>query len=342
MKKILVGAIAVTVVVLQSANAKPIDLYVAGYGGVTQKVMMGKIFPKFEKDNNVKIHYSPGISTITLAKLLSQKDNPDIDVAFIDDGPMSQAVALGMCKPVDALKDMPLYKVANFAGGKAVGLGTIAVGLTYNKDYFKKMGWKTPTSWLDLANPKYKGKETFQSITNGYGLLALLALNKVEGGAANNIDKGLSLVKSKIKPIVLNYETSSAKLSEQFQSNEVAIAPWGSGRAYSLSKTGFHVGFVYPKEKAIALMTALCVVKNNGAPKISQKLVRYMLSPAVQEILAKEKAWGPVNKDAKVPKEMRAFLPTGANAEKMMSVNYNIINKHREAWTKRWVREIEN
>jgi len=342
MKKIILTSVLGLSVAVTSAQAEPKDLYVAAYGGSSQEIFTKEIFPAFEKKHNVKIHYAAGISTITLAKLLSQKDNPDIDVAFIDDGPMSQATALGMCEPVDALKDMPLHDVADFANGKAVGLGVIATGLAYNKDYFEKMGWDAPTSWYDMANPKYKNKTTFQSITNGYGLLTLVALNKLEGGTLQNMNKGLSFVEEKIKPIVKNYNTSSSKLSEQLQSGEVVLAPWGSGRAYSLSKTGFNVGFVYPKEKAVALMTAMCVVKNNGAPKISQELVRYMLSPKVQELLAKKKAWGPVNKDAKVSDDLAEFLPTGENAKKIMSFDYTVINPRRTAWTKRWVREIEN
>jgi putative spermidine/putrescine transport system substrate-binding protein len=179
-------------------------------------------------------------------------------------------------------------------------------------------------------------------LTSGYGLLALAALNKAEGGPVNDMDKGFDLMNNKIKDNVKNYQTSSSKLSEQLQSGEVVLAPWGSSRAYSLSKSGFNAGFVYPKEKAVAIMTAMCVVKKNGAPKISQKLVSYMLSAKVQKILAEKMAWGPVNKETKVPKDMAKFLPAGKNANKIMSFDNQVLNKHREAWTKRWVREIEN
>ncbi len=323
------------------AEAKQVDLYVAGYGGATQEIFTKEIFPEFEKENNVKIHYSAGISTVTLAKILSQKENPDIDVAFIDDGPMSQAAALGMCEPVKALKELPLLDIADFANGKAVGLGLIPVGLTYNKDYFAKKGWEAPTSWYDLADPKFKNKVAFQSITNGYGLLALISLNRAEGGTLSNMNKGLTLAKEKISPIVKNFETSSSKLSQHFQTEEVVIAPWGSGRAYNLSQTGLNVGFVYPKEKAAALMTALCVVKENNNEELSQKLVSYMLSKKVQELLAQKKAWGPVNKTAEVPSGMEGFLPTPEQAKQIMTYDYNVINPRRTAWTKRWVREVE-
>ncbi|MCF6173832.1 MAG: ABC transporter substrate-binding protein [Campylobacteraceae bacterium] len=343
MKRIIV---ATTISIFASVSlvyAAPTDLYVGAYGGSTQKVLTQVIFPKFEKANNVKIHYSAGNSTGTLAKLLAQKGNPDLDFVIMDAGPMSQAVTLGLCQPIKkVIKEAPLYPVADFAGGKAVGLGIVATGLAYNKNYFKKMGWAKPTSWLDLTNSKYKGKLGFQPITNSYGLLTLLALNKIEGGTLSDVSKGMDLVKRTIKPIVKNYEGSSAKLSEEFQSGDVVLAPWGSGRAYSLSQTGFNVGFVYPKEKTVALLVSMCVVKNNNSTALSKKLVKYMLTPAVQSKLADVKAWSPVNKKVSIDPKMASFMPVGKNASKMMSFDWATINKHREKWTNTWVRQIEN
>jgi len=343
MKKITVATAVALIASAQLVSAAPTDLYVGAYGGSTQKVLTEVIFPEFEKANNVKIHYSAGKSTGTLAKLLAQESNPDLDFVIMDAGPMSQAVTRGLCLPIDdVIAKMPLYDVADFAGGKAVGLGNVATGLTYNKDYFAKMGWAAPTSWYDLTDKKYKGKLGFQPITNSYGLLSLLALNKLEGGDVNNVDKGMNLIKKTIKNLVDNYEGSSAKLSEQFQSGEVVIAPWGSGRAYSLAKTGFNAGFVYPKEKAVALLVSMCAVKNNNSIGLTKKLIEYMLTPKVQKKLADVKAWSPLNSTVKVDPAMESFMPVGTNAPKVMAFDWAKINQKREAWTKVWVRQIEN
>ena len=312
MKKVTVATAVAVLASAQLVSAAPIDLYVGAYGGSTHKVLTEKIFPKFEKENNVKIHYSAGKSTGTLAKLLAQESNPDLDVVVMDAGPMSQAVARGMCQPIDdVIASMPLYPVADFAGGKAVGLGNVATGIAYNIDYFKKMGWDAPTSWYDLTQEKYKGKLGFQPLTNSYGLLSVLALNKLEGGNVENIDKGIDLVKRTIKNNVDNYEGSSAKLSEQFQSGSVAIAPWGSGRAYNLKETGLNVGFVYPKEKSVALLIGICAVKENNNIEMSKKLIAYMLSSETQRVLADVKAWGPVNSKTEVSAEIVDFMPVG-------------------------------
>ena len=36
--------------------------------------------------------------------------------------------------------------------------GLRMTGLAYNKKMFAEKGWAAPTSWMDLADPKFKGK----------------------------------------------------------------------------------------------------------------------------------------------------------------------------------------
>lgn len=80
-----------TALVFGTAQAER-TLYLAGYGGSTETLLKEKVLPQWEKDNDAKVVYIPGNSTTTLAKLQAQKNNQEIDVAFIDDGPMEQAL----------------------------------------------------------------------------------------------------------------------------------------------------------------------------------------------------------------------------------------------------------
>ena len=48
-------------------------------------------------------------------------------------------------------------------------------GLGYNTRLFKEKGWAAPTSWMDLADPKFKGKVVFQSASGStFGLHGFL------------------------------------------------------------------------------------------------------------------------------------------------------------------------
>ena len=92
-------AVAVALVGLGSgaACAEP-TLYVAGVGGSTEQMYKTKVIPAFEKQHNVKVVYVAGNSTETLAKLQAQKGRQQINVAMMDDGPMYQALQLGLCE----------------------------------------------------------------------------------------------------------------------------------------------------------------------------------------------------------------------------------------------------
>jgi len=79
-----------------------------------------------------------------------------------------------------------------------VGIGFIATGLACNKDAFAKNGWKTPTSWQDLTDPKYKQKVVIPPITDGYGLLTLVMMSRLHGGGEEKMDPGFDVMTRKV------------------------------------------------------------------------------------------------------------------------------------------------
>ncbi len=340
--KSICGSLAVTAlaVVVSSASALAQGaLVVAGYGGSTEKIIREKILPSFEKEHNVKITYVAGNSTDTLAKLQAQKDNQEIDVAMIDDGPMMRAVSLGFCAPLQGVEDLKIHQVAKLPGGMASGLGIIATGLMYNTEVFKKNGWAAPTSWNDLKDPKYKGKVVMPPLNNGYGLLTLIMLAKIGGGGEKNIDPGFKVMADSVGPNILAYEPSPAKLAEMFQTGQAIIGVWGSSRVQALAETGVPVDFVYPKEGAPAVMTAICPVAKKVISPKAHAFIKMMLQPATQQILAEDAGFAPVNALTKISKV--GMMPVGDAARLLLAVDWESINPVRDEWNKRWVREIE-
>lgn len=341
--KYLTGAMITAALLSSTAIAQERTVYMGAYGGSTEKLMMETVLPTWEKANNAKVVYVPGNSTKTLAKLQAQKGSQELDVVFLDDGPMYRAVSLGFCDTIqDAEIFNDVYDIAKMGTDKAVGVGFVATGLAYDTKTFADNGWDAPTSWADLADPKYAGKLVVQPITNTYGLHALVMTARLHGGGEDNIDPGFTEFVDNIAQNVVTFEPSSGKLSELFQNGEVAIAPWGSGRVKSLADTGFPAEFVYPKEGAVALMIAMCPVVDSDVPDLAQSLIQYLLTPEVQTLIAETKAWGPTNKNAVINDEMAAALPYGPEKiGQLIAVDWDTINPAREAWTKRWTREVE-
>ncbi len=289
------------------------------------------------------MEYVAGNSTDTLAKLQAQKGNQVIDAIIVDDGPMYQAVDLGFCgalAPGDVYKDV--YSVMKFKSNKAIGVGMVGTGIMYNKQVFQENKWAPPTSWEDLKDPKYKKKLVIPPLSNTYGLHALVMMAKVRSGGEASIDPGFKAFKDEVGPNVLVYEPSPGKMTELFQSKQTVIGVWGSGRAKALAdQTGFPIEFIYPKEGGVALGVAACPIAGSKNDKEAQAFIQHMVSPEMQVILATGAGFGPTNQKVALTPDQQKGIPYGDQVKGLLALDWDVINKSREDWNKRWTREIE-
>lgn len=316
-------------------------LTVAAYGGSFEEMMRKEVIPAFEKKTGAKVEYVAGNSTDNIARLQAQKANQEIDVAIVDDGPMYQAVALGLCGDLKGINFGELYPVADMKTGKSVTVGVVATGLMYNKKYFTDNKLPAPTSWIDLKDPKYKGKLVVPPLNNTYGLQMVIMLARLNGGGEKNIDPGFKVMKEAVAPNVLAFEPQPGKMTELFQNGSAVIAVWGSGRVKAFQDTGFPVEFVYPKEGAMALGISACpVAKPNASPR-AQEFISFLLTPEIQTMLAKGAGSGPVNKSTQLSAELQRGLPYGEAVAKLLTTDWDTVNPNRTAWNNRWTREIE-
>lgn len=338
-KKIL----SVAILAAFSSTTYAENFYVAGYGGSFQKIFEKEVFPKFEQETGDKVIYVPGNSTDTLAKMRAQRNNPQLDVAIVDGGPMQQALGLDLCGTID---DSPAYKdvydMAYIKKGSAMAFGVVATGLFYNAEEFKKLGWAAPTSWADLADPKYKGKLVIPPISVTYGLQVLVQYAKMNGGSINNIQPGFKAIIDKVNPNVLAWEPSPGKISELFQNKEALIGAWGSSRVAALKNTGTPVKFVYPKEGAYSLFTAICPVKKKQQKPEVQKFIQLLFAPDVQKALAVQEANGPMLKTLTLDAKTQETVPYSPDeVGKMQTLDWTVVNKNRVQWTNQWNRTVE-
>jgi putative spermidine/putrescine transport system substrate-binding protein len=326
----------------QSASAQQKTFTIGAYGGSFEQVMRKDVIPAFEAKHGVKIEFVAGNSTDTLAKLQAQKGNQVIDAIIVDDGPMYQAVELGFCatlEPGDAYKDV--YSIMKFKSNQAVGIGVVGTGLMYNKKVFDEKKWPAPTSWNDLADKKYGKTVVVPAMNNTYGLHAVIMAARVRGGSETSIDAGFKAFKDEIGPNVLAYESSPGKMTELFQSGQALLAVWGSGRAKSLADTGFPSAFVYPKEGGVALGIAACPVAGSKNAKEAQAFIQHLLSPEIQLALAVGAGFGPTNSTVKLTTDQQKGLPYGDEVKGLKAIDWDVVNKQRAEWNKRWTREIE-
>jgi putative spermidine/putrescine transport system substrate-binding protein len=342
MRKYLIVMSSLAMASVFSAHAVE-TIYVGGSGGSTELLFKEKIIPAFEAKTGAKVVYVPGNSTDILAKLQAQKGKQEISVALMDDGPMYQGVGQGLCTKVEqsgSIKE--LYPNARMLGDSSVGIGFIATGLAYNKEVFARNGWKAPTSWLDLTDPKYKQKVVIPPITNGYGLLTLVMMSRLNGGSEAVMNPGFETMTRKVAPNVLAWEPSPGKMAQMLQTGEAALVVWGNGRVQAVVDQGAPVEFVYPKEGAVVIMVAGCVVEGAPQARLGQQFLQHVVSADMQALLASSQGWGPVNKTVKLaPDVMKRVVYGPEKVNALISPNYLVINAKRAEWTNRWNRAVE-
>jgi putative spermidine/putrescine transport system substrate-binding protein len=326
------------------ASAQTKTIYIGMNGGTFEKAYTQYVFPAFEKANNVKVVVVPGTSSDILAKAQANKDRPQMHVMFLDDGIMARAIGMGLCekqRPSAALNE--IYPAARFKGDMASGVSLGMTGLAYNAKMFKEKGWAPPTSWMDLADPKYKGKVVFQSASaSSFGLHGFLMFNRIQGGNDKNVEPGFKAWPTTIGPNVLEYIPSSAKLSEMVQTNEAAIFPLTPTAVAAMKTKGIPVEYANPKEGSVVLIVGQCVIANNSEPELAQKLTEFLLSPLAQANVLQYGSQIPTNPKAPVVGEGVAQVAAiNGYMKTAITVDWDSINANRPAWNARWNKTIE-
>jgi len=319
-------------------------LYIGMNGGTMEKAYTQYVFPAFEKANNVKVVVVPGTSSDILAKAQANKDKPQMHVMFLDDGIMYRAIGMGLCekqRPSPVLNE--LFPAARIKGDMATGVNLGMTGLAYNKKMFDEKGWAPPTSWMDLADPKFKGKVVFQSMPSStFGLHAFLMFNRIQGGSEKNVEPGFKVWANTIGPNVLEYIPSSAKISEMVQTGEAALFPLTPTTVAAMKSKGVPVEYAQPKEGSVVLMVAQCVIAKNSEPELSQKLAEFILSPLAQANVLQFGAQIPTNQKAPVVGEgVEQMKKINAYMKNTVSLDWDGVNEARPGWNSRWNRSVE-
>jgi putative spermidine/putrescine transport system substrate-binding protein len=325
------------------ATTQTRELVVAAWGDPYEAGWRKALVPAFEKAHNAKIVWVQGFSSQTLAKLRAQKDSPQIDVAMMDDGPHRQAAALGLVEKIDRgrltnVKD--LYEVSFEPGDLGIGFASAGYGLYYDTKAFADNKWAPPTSWLDLFRPELKGKVSIHNIANANGLYLLLALNKIQGGTDDNVDKGFAKLKELV-PSVVTFD-KFGETPTLIQQGSTVIGTWNIDRVVNLAATGVPIKFVGPKEGTWGHKEVVTIVKGRPNQDLAYKFVDMLLSPEEQVNTAKYIGLGPLNRNAKLDPETAGKVVYGPEQIAKLTIpNWEVVNAKRAEWTERWNKEIE-
>ena len=341
----LVTLAAAILLASTAARAQDNTIYIGMNGGDMERSYTKYVFPAFERIHGVKVVVVPGTSSDILAKVQASKERPPVHVMFLDDGVMMRAIKLGLCqKLTDTAALADLYPSARMVGDMAAGVNVGMTGIAYNKKMFDEKKWPAPTSWMDLADPKFKGKVVFQSMpASSFGLHGFLMFNRIQGGTEKNVDPGFSKWASTIGPNVLEYIPSSAKLSEMVQNGEAAIFPLTPTGVATQKARGVPMEYAQPKEGSVLLMVAECVTANNSNPAMAQKLAAFLLTPQAQAAALEFGNQIPSNQKTQPgsPAAQATVDRFKGYMKTVITLDWESVNQLRPEWNARWNKTVE-
>jgi putative spermidine/putrescine transport system substrate-binding protein len=317
------------------AAAQSKDFVVASNGDPYEAMWRKSLIPTFEKATGMNVVWSAGLSAQNLAKIIQQKANPQVDVAFIDEIQFVQGLDLDLWEPLTKadLGDVSKVVPGALAYDKGIAYGFSAVGLYYNTEIFAANKWDPPSSYLDLLKPEFKKKITMLSLGNSSGLNTLIALNGISGGKTpEDMNPGFALAK-KFAEQVLTID-NFGDTPQLIQQKAAVAGIWIQQRTVGLADTGVPIKFVEPKEGSWGHRLMAAVVKGRPAANTAaaKKLLALMLTKE-QQLASASLNPLPVNTEA-----------SGANAAMVQRMNFSdqrAIQKFRAEWVERWGKEIE-
>ncbi len=300
------------------------------------------VIQQFEQQNNVKLQFVPsGDAGAALNRAILSKDAPLADVFYgVDNTFLSRALSGGIYEPYasPALADIPAeFKLdaQNFA--LPVDYGDVCIN--YDKAYFTQKNLPVPQSLEDLTKPVYKGLLVVENPATSSPGTAFLLATVAHFGEQGYLEYWKALRQNDV--VVVNdwetaYYTNFAGSSGQGAQPMVISYSSSPAAEVALAKTP-------PKEAPTASIVApdtcfrqvefVGILKGTKNRALAEKFVDFMLSKSFQEDMPLQMFVYPVNKNAKVPDvfTQNAQVPT-----QPAHLDYQSIEKNRDAWLKAW------
>lgn len=340
MRNQLFAAIGLATVLVSGTALAQTELVINSFGGAYEKKHRELVIEPFEKANNVKVTVVTVYSADMVAQLRAQKAAPRFDVVHLSGGLEATAAAEGLLAPIKPEQlsnhaDLYPFAVQNIAKGEGPAYSAAVVGMLYDEKKTKPV----PTSWLDIANPAYAGHLVLTDISNNWGLLGFLMINKVAGGTLDNIEPGLDIIKKSLKGATVL--SKSPEIQQAFAQSDAWVAPYAQDYAFTLTNAGLPVKFVQPKEGAVFSPITVNLVAGRPNQALALKFIDFSLRAEASAGWAESFRYSPVNRKAKLSAEAAAGVLSGEEATKnLVTFDPIKIGQMRAAWTEQWNRAI--
>lgn len=310
------------------ANAQAATLRITTWGGKWGDAMKGSVLPAFEQEFKCKVEADTAFPFIPKLQA-SPKNAPVYDVLHANGNEQWGAAVEGMVMDKITAREVPNIKDTwPFATSKDVAGVMIfvnAIGLAYRTD----KGLSVPTSWKDLADPKYAGvRGAYQIPVNSLGQAHFLMLGQVYGKGMKDLDAAYKALEQ-LKPIKLFDFVGG--IEKSLSAGEINIGVLHDSGVYRYFDQKLPIDFVAPSEGVMALDQVLNVTTGSKMKELAYAFIDYMLRPAVQKQLAEIVWYSPTNKTVKLaPEYDQRLTNTPEKVAKLIQVDWKWYNQQKD------------
>ncbi|MDB5512190.1 MAG: hypothetical protein JWR08_1673 [Enterovirga sp.] len=341
-----VGAAIAMPAVVTSPRANE-QIVLASYGGTIETFMRNQAIPAFEKETGIKVVYVVGTALANYSRVLATRGRPEIDVYWANDLSHLGGKLQGLYTKLDPALVPNLqnvYPVARDPDGIGVASNVSGCGLQYNAKKFQEAGFAPPTSWLDLWDPKFKGKVAIYSIGVLFSQDFLAMMTRILGGNEKDIRPAIKKIRElRDSGNIVAFANSPAEMDNIMVQEQAWINYNAQTRALALIQGGSPLRYVQPKEGGTLFTVLFDVVKGCPNPTGAQKFINHMLREDIQTGAAAALGYAPVNPKAKIPAAFEGVMPSNEAAlATFVQLDRATMNKELDAWTEVWNREIES
>ena len=283
--------------VTRDVFAQDANVVVGTWGGDYQNLLQKIVNPI----TGVSVVFDTGNAEARLTKLRAEANarRGSMDVALLQDLDMYDASQSGLLEEASDKKTPNLVNIYDqFRTAYSIPHIFSAMVLVYNKEKIAT----PPVSFNEALDPKYKGRVGFSDI--------LFAANTLFAGLANggnmsSYDAGTKFL-AKLKANDPKVFPSNEAVAAAFKSGEIWISCMWKARALQWQNDGLPLGFVVPKEGAVAVTFEGAVPKSSRNKDGAWKYLNAMMDPKGQVEFAKAMGYAPTVRNAELPADLKA------------------------------------
>ncbi|MEA1911778.1 MAG: ABC transporter substrate-binding protein, partial [Spirochaetota bacterium] len=229
------------------------------------------MFEEFEKATGVHVNFMRFSSGEALARVIAEKDNPQIDVLF--GGPV-ETFAAGVQEGVfEAYKPAAHSKLEDKfkdPDGFWTAIADDPLCFMSNKGFLEKNNIEAPTSWNDLLDPVYKDMIQFADArTSGTAVTRIFSILEVNG---RDEDAAFQYMK-KLKSNVQVYTKSGGGGTIPVGLGQAGAGIFFIVDALKTQQSGYDVVISFPKEGIGAAAEGIAIIKGAQHPGLAKQLI---------------------------------------------------------------------